>query len=280
MEKMHDTRIAVVISNAPLGSTRENLLQIEQWVEKACKAGADLICFPEMTITGYHIQPLIREFAEPADGPAVRQLKAIAENRQKTILAGLAEKEPKSGQIYAAHLVLRPGAPAGRYRKTHLGPPEQAVFSAGDKAPLFSTENLTFGVQLCYDAHFPELSTGMAVQGADAVFIPHASPGGTPEEKLASWMRHLPARAFDNGIFVIACNQAGDNGRGLCFPGTGLVLSPSGNVLASHAGEEEHMMVVDLAAAELAAVRQHRMRYFLPNRRPSLYRSLAYPEPL
>ncbi len=70
------------------------------------------------------------------------------------------------------------------------------------------------GIQLCYDAHFPELSTRMAVNGADIIFMPHASPRGTPSQKLTSWLRHLTARAFDNGVFIVACNQNGDNQKG------------------------------------------------------------------
>jgi N-carbamoylputrescine amidase len=114
----------------------------------------------------------------------------------------------------------------------------------------------------------------MAGLGADILFFPHASPRGTPSEKLSSWMRHLTARAFDNSVFVVACNQAGDNGEGLSFPATAVVLGPSGDLLARDTSGEEGLLVVDLKASLLAHVRRHRMRYFFPNRRPDLYRRL------
>jgi N-carbamoylputrescine amidase len=111
----------------------------------------------------------------------------------------------------------------------------------------------------------------MAIDGADIIFMPHASPRGTPPEKLDSWMRHLTARAFDNGVFIVACNQVGENQKGLDFPGIAMVIGPSGDVLKNNISGQEAMIVADLKADVLAAVRGHRMRYFLPNRRPELY---------
>ncbi|MCP4692284.1 MAG: hypothetical protein GY859_29840, partial [Desulfobacterales bacterium] len=123
----------------------------------------------------------------------------------------------------------------------------------------------------CYDAHFPELSTHMAVNGADLIFIPHASPRGTSAEKYESWMRHLTARAYDNGVFILACNQTGDNEQGLDFPGLAMVLAPTGKILGKDVSGKEVIMVADLKAADLERVRAHRMAYFLPHRRPDLY---------
>jgi N-carbamoylputrescine amidase len=84
-------------------------------------------------------------------------------------------------------------------------------------------------------------------------------------------MRHLPARAYDNGLFVIACNQTGENKKGLSFPGIAVVIGPSGEVIDKDLTGREGMLVADLRVEDLARVRNHRMRYFLPNRRPELY---------
>ncbi len=269
---MEDTRIAAVVSKSCLGDRIGNLERISRWAAKAVNVGASIVCFPEMQVTGYHINSAVRNYAEPVPGPSTSFLEDLCSTHKLTILAGLAEKAA-DGRIYAAHLMVGPEGLEGVYRKVHLGPPEQEVYSAGSSAPVFKSCSLCFGIQLCYDAHFPEISTAMALRGADAVFIPHASPGGKPDEKLGSWMRHLPARAFDNSMFIIACNQTGDNGAGLAFPGAGLVLGPSGSVIASYEGAEEHMLTADLKAADLDYSRSHRMRYFLPNRRPDLYMS-------
>ena len=138
----------------------------------------------------------------------------------------------------------------------------------------FNYGNLCFGVELCYEAHFPEISTTLALKGADILFVSHASPRGSPEEKLRSWKRHLPARAFDNGLFVVACNQVGKTPGGLCFPGVAMVLGPDGCLLDWYAGEEEKVIIVELKGEDLDHVREHRMKYFLPERREELYGGL------
>jgi N-carbamoylputrescine amidase len=214
----------------------------------------------------------VEKFAETIPGPTTARLGDLAKSEGITILAGMAEKD-SSGKIYIVHLVAGPDGRLEVFRKLHLAPPEQAVFSAGDDIPLFEVDKTTFGVQLCYDAHFPELMTRMALDGADVVFIPHASPsrGMTARDKDQSWMRHLPARAYDNGIFIVACNQTGSNGNGLRFPGNALVSDPSGNILDKKLDDSEGLLVVNLEGTALEHVRGHRMRYFLTNRRPELY---------
>ena len=111
----------------------------------------------------------------------------------------------------------------------------------------------------------------MAALGATILFIPHASPRGAAHAKHLSWMRHLPARAYDNSLFVIACNQTGDNKKGLCFPGNAVVIGPSGHILDEWTTGEEALYTVDLKADEFQRVRGNRMHFFLPNRRPNLY---------
>ncbi len=264
-----DLRIAAVVMNSPIGAVDQNLERTAHWARIARHRGAQLICFPELNITGYANDPVMATFAIPVPGPAVNTLQAIADAEKITILAGSAELA--GGRLFASHLVLRPEQPVGVYRKLHIAPPEAPYFSAGDRVPLFSDHGAVFGIQLCFDGHFPELTTQMAVNGADIVFIPHASPRGEARDKHRSWMRHLPARAYDNGIFVVACNQCGPNGRGLHFPGNTMVIGPSGKVIAAGLSGEEGILVTDLKVADLTHVRSHGMRYFLPHRRPSVY---------
>ena len=88
-------------------------------------------------------------------------------------------------------------------------------------------------------------------------------------------MRHLPARAFDNGVFIVACNQVGSNSDDFLFPGVALVLGPDGKILAKYTGREERILFADLKADCLQDVRLHRMKYFIPQRRPGLYRKIV-----
>jgi len=268
---MHSIRVAAVIFNAPRNQVRENLDRMAGWVAAAQEAGAGIVCFPELCITGYGVDQGIRASAKPLPGEIGHHLCTLAERHRMVILAGLAEKAEEGG-VFASHLAAGPQGWIGAYRKVHIAPPEKNIFDAGQAAPVFEAAGVRFGIQLCYDAHFPEFATRMALDGAEVIFMPHASPRGTPEAKRDSWMRHLPARAFDNGVFVVACNQAGDNGAGLAFPGLAAAIGPDGRVIAAEAGGREGLLVADLDAGRLAAVRSHPMRYFLPHRRPDMYR--------
>jgi N-carbamoylputrescine amidase len=272
---MKDIRIAAVVMNSPVSQIRQNLDHMTQWVMAAKKEGAALVCFPEMNLSGYSVKPEIKNSAESVPGPVTRVLLEFAEREDIVILAGLAEKD-ESEHIFATHLVAQPGGKLGVYRKLHIAPPEHNIFSSGKEIPLFSARGVTFGIQLCYDAHFPELSSHMALNGAEIIFMPHASPRGTPEEKLNSWRRHLPARAFDNSLFIVACNQTGDNASGLSFPGIALIFGPSGEIIEKKVNGEEGMLVANLKADDLARVRNHKMRYFLPNRRHDLFDLKTY----
>jgi N-carbamoylputrescine amidase len=267
---MKDIRIAAVIFNSAVGQVKNNLDRMLPWIKKAKIQGAALICFPELNVSGYSTDPVIKDSAESIPGPISRQLERMARTEQMVILAGLAEKD-ESGRIFASHLVVTPSGISGIYRKLHIAPPERAVFSSGNRIPVFGLSGINLSIQLCYDAHFPELATRMAVDGADIIFMPHASPRGTPQKKMASWLRHLTARAFDNSVFIVACNQVGENQKGLDFPGLAVVVGPSGNVLQTEISGREGMLVTDLTAKALSVVRDHKMRYFLPNRRPELY---------
>ena len=267
---MKDIRIAAVIFNSVVGQAQRNLDRMLPWIKKAKTEGANLICFPELNVTGYSTDPVIKDSAESIPGPISRQLEQMARDSDAVLLAGMAERD-SNGRLFASHLVVTPTGISGTYRKLHIAPPEQSLFSPGKQVPLFDIHGVKLGIQLCYDAHFPELATRMAVDGADIIFMPHASPRRTPQEKLDSWMRHLSARAFDNGVFIVACNQVGENQKGLDFPGLAVVIAPSGNIIQDKTTDREGMLVTDLKADELSAVRDHKMRYFLPNRRPELY---------
>jgi predicted amidohydrolase len=267
---MKDIRIAAAIFNSIVNQPHNNLERMVPLIKQAKQQGADLICFPELNVTGYSTRAPIEDAAESIPGPISRRLQQMAQEFQIVILAGLAEKG-NSGRIYASHLVVTPQEISGIYRKVHIAPPELGTFTAGNAIPVFQIQGVNLGIQLCYDVHFPELATRMALDGADIVFMPHASPRGTPSQKLTSWLRHLTARAFDNGVFIVACNQNGDNQKGLQFPGLAVMIDPSGEIIKKDTSGKDGFVVANLKAESLEAVRGHRMRYFLPNRRPDLY---------
>ena len=267
---MKDIRVAVVVCNALVGDTQANLKKLTDYVHKASQAKADIVCFPEMNITGYSNHPDIRNLAQEIPGPISDSLSEIAARTDCSILAGMALKT-KDESIFAAHMVAMPNGQLGVYRKCHIAPPEKKIYTPGNSIPLFRHSQTNFGIQLCYDAHFPELTTRMANDGAEIIFMPHASPRGFAVHKQRSWMRHLTARAFDNSVFIVACNQTGANGKGLTFPGNAVVLDPAGNIIGQCLHGRETMLVVDLKADTFEKIRNNRMHFFLPHRRPELY---------
>ncbi len=202
------------------------------------------------------------------------RLIELAREAHLVIIAGLIEisdtKKP-----YITQVIAGPEGLIGLYRKTHLSSAEKGVYQAGQDIEVYNFGNITFGVALCYETHFPEISAVLALMGADILFFPHASPRGDPKGKFQSWMRHLPARAFDNGVFVVACNQVGETVEGLSFPGVALVLGLDGQILAKYTGREERILFADLKADHLQEIRQHRMKYFIPQRRPGLYKKIV-----
>jgi predicted amidohydrolase len=270
---MDDLKAAAVCMNAVPGAVEENLERIQSFVSEAAAEGADIICFPEFSVTGYIQRQPLDAYNGGDSGEAISRLTRMAQEAHLLVIAGVIEITGRD-KPYITQVAAGPEGLVGLYRKTHLGPPERDIYQAGEKIEVCSYLNTTIGIQLCYEAHFPEISTIMALMGADVIFIPHASPRGTPEGKLQSWLRHLPSRAFDNSVFLVACNLVGKNEEGVSFPGVACVWGPDGKVLATYAGLEEKIIFVELKSEILQKIRHHRMKYFIPHRRPGLYNKI------
>ncbi len=271
---MDNFRIAAVCMNAPLGEVEKNLDRIEATVSEASREGASIVCFPEFSVTGYTLNQAAGVYKEPSADKIMDRLVELAREAHLVLIAGFIEVSDAK-KPYITQVIAGPEGLIGLYRKTHLSPAEKGVYQAGHNIEVYNFGKTTFGIALCYETHFPEISAVLTLMGADILFFPHASPRGDPKGKLQSWMRHLPARAFDNGVFIVACNQVGSNSDGFSFPGVALVLGPDGQILANYTGREEKILFSDLKVDYLQDVRQHRMKYFIPQRRPGLYEKIV-----
>ena len=271
---MRDLRVAAVSMRSETGEIEKNLERTAFYVSKAADMGADVICFPELSITGYTLTNPTSLYGGLNPDEVTDRIVGLARDKGLLILSGGVAPSGLE-RPFIVQVVAGPDGLLGSYRKTHLSPAERDIYAAGHEMGIFSHEKVTFGIQLCYESHFPELSTLMALRGVEVIFFPHASPRGEPEEKMDSWMRHLPSRAFDNGLFVVACNPVGETAAGLSFPGVALALSPAGRVMEAYCGRLEKMVLVDLSREVLEETRNQRMKYFLPNRRPELYGDLS-----
>jgi predicted amidohydrolase len=271
---MDSIRIAMVSCAAPFGAVDDNIDTMVRCLDLPGTQGADIVCFPECSLTGYALAEDMKDLAEEVPGPLTAQLGRICAGRGCTVIAGLIERA--GGAFFITQAVIGTGGLIGAYRKMHLSPGEQRLFTAGSSAPLFSFRGFSFGIGLCYDAHFPELAGLYALAGADIIFYPHASPPPeTAEEKMSRWLRYLPARAYDNGLYVSACNQSGDNGRGMVFQEASLILDPKGMMLDSSPGSGGAVAAADIRRDVIARVRSSSMGYFLKERRPDAYGDLT-----
>lgn len=270
---MRDLKTAAVCMESDPWNYKRNLEHMEKFVHEASDNSADIICFPELAITGYILENPEEIYSHTVSNEIIGIICNIARMTNIIVLVGMIEID-RNNMPYISQIAAGPEGLIGTYRKSHLSPAEKGIYTQGETIRAISYQDITFGIQLCFESHFPEISTILALQGAEIIFMPHASPRGTPEEKLKSWLRHLPGRAFDNSLFILACNQIGQNKNGLDFPGTALMISPSGNVIQSYTGGKEKVLYAEIKGEELNEIKNHRMRYFLPNRRPELYHEI------
>jgi N-carbamoylputrescine amidase len=271
---MEDLIVAAVAMRSVVGKKAENLARMEALADQAARKGARAVCFPELNISGYGLREKMDSFAETIPGPSTNAVLRMAKTYHLLILAGLAEKRGEN-QFFISQFIAGPAGLLGIYRKLHLGPSEEGIYQAGNECPVFQFEKAAFGIELCFDGHFPELSTLLALKGAEVIFVPHASPRESSEQKQERWLRYLAARAYDNSVFVVACNQAGETESGLNFSGAALILDPRGEVMASSRDDGEGMILAELKKDTLQRVRESPRGFFLRKRRPELYRELA-----
>lgn len=267
---MQDTRIALVQAAAVFGDKNGNLKKTEIFVRSAAAQGVQIICFPELNICGYG-KSLSSLEPEPVPGPSSSRLRELAEENNIIILAGIAELEKE--RVYITQLIVFPDGNIEKYRKTHIGPERQEIFTPGDKLPVFSAQSTSIAISICYDLHFPEAAAALACSGAEILFAPFASLMDA-EKRLATWNKYMVARAYDNGIYVAACNQVGHNGK-LKFGGGIAVWNPQGNLIDRYCENKEAMRIIDLDSAAVNLLRDEKKqgmknRLFLRDRRLDL----------
>ena len=270
---MRDVRVATAMMQSVVGDKKGNLDRVREMAVEASAVGAEILVLPEASLTGYTVRESMAPLAETVPGPLTRALIDIAGEFSLVIVAGLVEKGYKD-RMYLTQVMVGPRGLIGFYRKTHLGPTEKLHFTPGSELPIIEYQGVRYGIQLCYEGHFPEISLTMALKGAEVILMPHASPRESPVSKLGRWLRYLPARSYDNTLYLVAVNQVGDNGAGLEFAGVAVILGPKGEILTQAAGRESGLIYADLTGGDLVTIKEGRMGFFLPLRRPGLYNSI------
>lgn len=270
---MSGPSVALAQLNSQLGDVPANLERAHEVIRDASKAGADIVLFPELYLQGYRADERFAETAIEADGPIVSDLVKMASEANLHIIMGSARKELSFPHgVYNSAFLVGPKGLLGFYDKTHLGTfrvyREGVYFARGRRIPTFDTDFGRVGMQICYDADFPEVSRVLALKGAEISFIISAGPC----EFREGWKQLLFVRSVENAMYSIYCNVAGSQKDSEFFGGSRIV-DPSGEVVVTARDDVEDFVV---GAVDLDRVRRvrHEMHLF-DERSPRLYREIA-----
>lgn len=229
------------------GDVEANLKKMEKMTAQASHAGADIICFPELSCNGYFVpKERVEALAEPLDGRITGRLAACGRENGIYMIAGFAEKA--AGFIYNTCLLLdRDGSCIGSARKVHLWKSEKKRFSQGDAFPVFGTEFGKIAVINCYDLEFPEPSRIAALKGADIIFCPAA----WSRDSLNRWLLDIRANALFNVLFVAGANFSDE----LCC-GSSAIAGPDGELRLLASGDSEEVLMAEIDLEEIERSRK------------------------
>lgn len=264
--------LALIQMDCRLKDKEYNLAKGIELLEQAGRQQADIACLPELFSTGYHPGIIGDEYpllAEPADGPTYHRLSEIAKRYHMYIIAPIALCSDMPGVIYNGAIVIgRQGELMGTYNKTHLWALERYHFRMGFEYPVFEADFGKFGVMICYDGGFPEVSRMFALQGAELILCPSAF---NVNDKHA-WDVYFMSRAMENTCFVAGINRIGTEGDVTMF-GNNKIADPHGEIIAEAPMHEEYVLVHTIDLDEVPVSRSKVP--FLMDRRQSTYTLLT-----
>lgn len=290
---LSDTRIAAVAVDTLPGKIDSNLEKIASWAERAAHAGAELVLFPELSLTGFipnhpvgdHDRWLRQalkagaSMAIPLDAPPIRKLAQIAGKCRLLIAAGILEDA--GNRLHNTQILVDAGGLVGFWRKMHVPMFEMPFYNGGGTPQVVDTRIGRIGVNICFDAFLPESTRLLAVQNVEIVLFPFAAdPPPLSPRGWAEWAEiPLRARCLENAVFGVACNYVGNvecAGISQDFPGGGMILDPWGQIIAEWplSTPQPGMLLKDISAEAIRTARSE-PEYLFRFRRPELYHQLA-----
>jgi len=252
---MQPLRVALAQINARVGDIAGNAALIRQYAERAAGAGAELVCFPELALTGYPPEDLLlrRSFIED-NLAAVRDL--ASELRGITAVVGFVDADD---DIYNAAAVIHDGVVAGVYRKHYLPNygvfDENRYFQAGTEAPVFQLGEARFGVTICEDIWYPgDPLRAQALSGAEIILNINGSPYHLGKSRARETM--VATRAADYAVVVCYVNLVGGQDE-LVFDGGSCIFDAEGQILARAGQFEPELLVADISVDQVLQQRLH-----------------------
>jgi len=240
----------ITIALAQISSKRENkkanLRKIEELTIKAKEQAADLVIFPELSLTGYVVRDQIYELAETIPGPATKKIEGIARKTGMHVIFGMPELSEKTkATIFNTAVFIGPKGFIGKYRKmylpTHSVFEEKRYFRPGYQTAAFNTALGNIGLCVCYDLFFPEVCRLTRLKGAQLI----VSISASPSVRRSFFEILTVARALENTAFLAYVNLAGVE-EGLQFWGGSRLVSPTGDILAKAKYDEEDFVTCEV----------------------------------
>jgi predicted amidohydrolase len=217
------------------------------------QAGADLVVLPELWIPGAFGYHGYEASATALPGAVITALGALARNIGAHILAGTVIERDRDDLHNTAVLISPEGDVVHTYRKVHLfgfDHGEAEMLTPGGDVSTYALPGLTtLGMTTCYDLRFPELYRLLLDADAQLVVV----PAGWPAARLDHWLLLLRARALEDQLFVVGCNQVGTQ-EGVELAGHSVVVDPWGRIVAE-AGTDEEVLSVDIDLALVPKIR-------------------------
>ena len=259
-------KIALAQINTRLGDVDANLEKHLVYAKQAKDAGADLLVFPELSLTGYALQDLASTVAHRpfSDDPIFMPLLETSNNLD--LVVGFVDEDTRH-RFYIAAAYLSGGQVLHVHHKVYLPTyglfDEGRFFAWGDSVQAFDTRFGRVGIAICEDFWHASPPYLLWLDGADLLIFTSASPGRgiSEDEKLESarWVEQIN-RAYANLFtsFVTHANRVGFE-DGLNFWGGSTVFDPNGKLLAQGPYFEEGLVYAELDLNQL-----HRTRVRLP----------------
>jgi predicted amidohydrolase len=254
-------------------------------IRRAADAGAQLVVFGEMYLSGYRTDEWLSKWATIIDPPDrhVQLLMDVAREHGLHVIMGMGSfGSLMPGDIYNTALLVGPEGLVGIYRKTHVAAfphpnsegivMERCFYSPGRELPVFDTRLGRLGIHICYDITFPEVARVQALKGADLLINVAATAGGFEE----MWEHTVFTRAIENATWYVVCSVVG-NQRGDRLFGGSRVVDPAGKLVAAGKFDQEDFLIVDIDPSRTREVRSK--SHYFNSRNPELYRTIAEATP-
>lgn len=254
--------IAIAQTDSILGDLRENVDRHLESIEDALKLGAQVVVFPELSLTGYALKDLAADIAvDPASDQRLRGLRRLS--RRITIVAGGVVVGDDHG-IYNAAITFDGGELLHVHRKVY--PPtygmfeEGRYFSSGRTIRSFATKHGRFATLICEDMWHPSLAYLAVMDGAEALLTLTASPtrvGASRSELDNKVVNHDHQRVYARllSVYTVFANRVGFE-DGVNFWGGSAVFSPSGEIIAEGVLFEKELVTAQLRSTEITRARR------------------------